>query len=197
MKKVIGITGGIATGKSYVTSQIKLRHPVIDCDLMVHDLWANNQTLKDEAITLLGHKILNDGIIDRKIIASMIFNDENLRLKLNGLIHPLVIDAVMKRVKEVDAFLVFIDAPLLFESHLHLKCDEIICVFADEDVQLKRLVKRDCITKEEALKRIKAQMPMQDKISLSTYLIDNNGSLRETKRQIDRIVKEIEDAIKC
>uniref|UniRef100_A0A7U3YDN6 Dephospho-CoA kinase n=1 Tax=Geobacillus sp. (strain Y4.1MC1) TaxID=581103 RepID=A0A7U3YDN6_GEOS0 len=194
MALTIGLTGGIASGKSTVTKMIReLGIPVIDADQIARDVVKMGEEAYNQIIQAFGQKILQeDGEIDRAKLGAIVFHNEQERKKLNAIVHP----AVRRRMlAEKEAYVqkgaktVVLDIPLLFESELTHLVDKTIVVYVDDDVQLERLMKRNGFSKEEALARIQAQMPLREKVKKADAVIDNNGTIEETKQQLWQIFK--------
>ena len=202
--KVIGITGGIATGKSTVSNIIKsLGYELIDADIISREVVEKGKPAHKELVDCFGNGIVDEyGNINRKALGNLIFNDEEKRKKLNSITHP----RIMKAIKELidnnkDQKIIFVDIPLLIEEMDTLKdydvrFDEIWLVYVDEESQVKRLMKRDNINRMEALKKIRAQMPIEFKKKYATVLIDNSGDIKDlenkVKSLIERIIKNLE-----
>ncbi|SFA39266.1 dephospho-CoA kinase [Parageobacillus thermantarcticus] len=194
MALTIGLTGGIASGKSTVTKMIReLGIPVIDADQIARDVVKVGEEAYKQIIQTFGQNILQEnGEIDRAKLGAIVFHNEQERKKLNAIVHP----AVRRRMlAEKEAYVqkgaktVVLDIPLLFESELTHLIDKIIVVYVDDDVQLERLMKRNGFSKEEALARIRAQMPLREKVKKADAVIDNNGTIEETKQQLLQIFK--------
>jgi dephospho-CoA kinase len=194
MALVIGLTGSIASGKSTVSSMFKdLQIPVIDADLIAREVVEPGEPALDEIVSEFGEKVLfPDGTLNRKSLGTIIFSDAEKRTKLNAIVHP----AVRKRMLELKEFYinkgekcVVMDIPLLFESKLTHMVDKILVVFVDEAVQLERLVERDGSTEQEALQRIQSQIPVKEKVRLADVVIDNNGTIENTRNQLEDILK--------
>lgn len=186
---VIGLTGGIASGKSSVSKMLKQKgYYVIDCDQIVHDIQKKPHKCFYEIIKEFGNDILIDDIISRNILRDMVFNDENKLKKLNDIIHPIVYDEVKSLINKD---LVFIDCPLLFETNFIDLCDKTVVVYSNYDVQLDRLIKRNKISKEDAIKRINLQMSLEDKKNKANYVIMNNKSLDDLEKQVNIFLKEV------
>lgn len=192
---VIGLTGGIASGKSTVSQMIKeLGIPVIDADLEARRAVEKGEAAYDEIVATFGKEILLEtGEIDRLKLGGIIFNDENKRQSLNNIVHP----AVRKRMLEQKESLmksgepiIVMDIPLLFESQLAYMVDRTLVVYVDENVQLQRLMDRNNFTEEEAMARIRSQMPLEQKSKLADAIIDNNGELDETRQQLETIIRD-------
>lgn len=189
MTIIIGLTGGIATGKSTVSSMIAdFKIPVIDADQIAREVVEIGKKSYHELIRVFGPQILQaNQMIDRKKLGEIIFTDQTKREQLNNIIHP-AIRKEMQRKKDYYVNLsvksVVLDIPLLFESELEEFVDKIIVVYVDESIQLKRLMKRDHLSKKDALKRIDSQMPTSEKIKLADVVIDNSQTREDTLQQI-------------
>lgn len=194
MATILGLTGGIATGKSTVSNMIKeIGIPVIDADLAARAVVDVGEEAYQNIINHFGKEILTeDGTINRERLGSIVFHDEKQREVLNSIVHP----AVRKRMlRERDELVeeghraIVMDIPLLFESDLAHMVDKVIVVFTDEDIQLQRLMERNRLSEKEAKARISSQIPITEKISLADAVINNNGSINETKRQLMHILE--------
>ncbi|CAN7173473.1 dephospho-CoA kinase [Peribacillus frigoritolerans] len=195
MGQIIGITGGIASGKSTVSLYLQeLGFTIVDADLASRAVVEPGEEAYHQVVKAFGEDILlTDGNIDRVKLGSIIFNDQEKRLLLNGIVHPAVRNWM--RVKTEAALslgeeTVFMDIPLLFESKLTFMVDKTLLIYVDEQVQLKRLMNRNGLSETEALARINSQMPLADKKALADAVIDNNGDINETKRQVKTILSE-------
>ncbi|MDO7487894.1 dephospho-CoA kinase [Peribacillus frigoritolerans] len=195
MGQIIGITGGIASGKSTVSLYLQeLGFTIVDADLASRAVVEPGEEAYHQVVKTFGEDILlTDGNIDRVKLGSIIFNDQEKRLLLNGIVHPAVrnwmrlkTEAALSSGEET----VFMDIPLLFESKLTFMVDKTILIYVDEQVQLQRLMNRNGLSETEALARINSQMPLADKKALADAVIDNNGDINETKRQVKSILSE-------
>ena len=195
MYKIIGLTGGIASGKTTVSDYLKERgYTVLDADAYSRKTTAKNGPAIPAIKQAFGDDIVNtDGELDRKKLGSIIFNDADKRRELNEIVHPLIREMMnsdeQKFIKEGH---VFLDIPLLFENGLNERCDFVVTVFVDRDTQIKRLTARNDLTVEEAEARINSQMPLTEKVRMSEYHLDNNGTLEALYKQIDQFTEELE-----
>lgn len=193
MTLVIGLTGGIASGKSTVANMlIEKGITVIDADIIAKQAVEKGMPAYRQIIDEFGEDILlSNGDIDRKKLGALVFTNEQKRLVLNAIVHPAVRQEMLKRRDEAvanrEAFVV-LDIPLLFESKLESLVDKIIVVSVTKELQLERLMKRNQLTEEEAVSRIRSQMPLEEKTARADQVIDNSGTLEETKRQLDEIM---------
>ncbi len=194
---VVGLTGGIASGKSLAARIFRdLGAHVIDADKIVHALLAPGQPAWEEVTDYFGMGILlPDKTIDRRKLGEIVFNDPAKRKWLNGCLHPRVFEVYTNQVKNIasrerDA-LVVLDAALLIETGYHKKMGKVVVVYADEKDQLERLMQRDRLTREQALARIRSQMPLGEKRAHADYVIDNRGAREETERQARAVFAEL------
>ena len=196
MNMTIGITGGIASGKSFVCSQLKqMGYPLIDCDQINKELQQIGEPIYNEIVKCFGDSCLNDDkTINKTKLGKLIFENKEERIKLNKIAHPLIVEEMKKRISKYDG-IVFVEIPLLFETKLEYLCDKIICVFVDELTQINRLMKRDGIEYEYTINKIKSQMPIEYKKEKSDYLIDSSLGFEETKKQIDVIIDLLKEAV--
>ena len=195
---VIGLTGGIASGKSTVTALLKEKGAVIiDADKIAREIMSKGEPAWFEVLNYFGDEILNNdrSDIDRKKLAHIVFSDKAKLEVLNNITHPKIIEEIKRQVEEYKKAgkkIIVIDAALLIETGLDKIADEVWVVAANEDIQLQRLMAREKdITKDEALKRIKSQMPLAEKLKFADRVIDNNSSIEETKKQVDKMWTKI------
>ncbi|MTH52886.1 dephospho-CoA kinase [Bacillus mangrovi] len=194
MGTVIGLTGGIASGKSTVSSMLKeMGFPVVDADLIAKEAVDPGKPAYHRIVEAFGKEILHpDGTIDRGKLGNIIFNDSGKRNTLNGIVHPEVRKEMIRQreLYRENSLAVILDIPLLFESRLESYADVILLVYVSPATQLERLMKRNGITKEEAEARIRSQMPLDEKKSMAGAVLDNNGPPEDTKRQLMELLKE-------
>ncbi|EAE3615794.1 dephospho-CoA kinase [Listeria monocytogenes] len=198
MGKTIGLTGSVATGKSTVSNMIQQAGiPLVDADIAARKVVEPGTEGLKEIVAYFGEEILlADGTLDRAKLGEIIFKDKEKREKLNEITHPRVKDYMLEareRFFRVGEELVFFDIPLLFESHLESLVDQIVVVWTTPETELKRLMERNNLTKEDALRRIESQMGIDEKARKADFVIDNNESLEKTQKQvytfIERFVK--------
>lgn len=192
-KKIIGLTGSIASGKSQVSNYLKTNgYKVIDADVIVNDLYENDNNLKEKLITLLGKEIIVDNKINKKIISNLVFNDDKLLKQLNDLIHPLVIDYIKQEINKNNDIII-LDVPLLYEAGIDKLCDYTIVIDVDDNIRLERLLKRDGISYEKAVKINDKQLNNKIKKNKADFVIDNNSSLEELYQQVDKVLMKIKE----
>jgi len=191
---VIGLTGGIASGKSTVSRVLReLGAPVIDADLVAKDVVRPGTEAWRELVEEFGSDILNDDqTIDRRLLGNKVFGNDHAVRRLNEITHPRVIKAISDRLADYGRTGdpppgVVIDAPLLIESGMTDMVDEVWLVMVDEETQIQRLMARDHFGVEQALNRINAQIPIGKKRKYADVIIDNTGSVRETRAQVRKL----------
>lgn len=194
MSKIIGITGGIASGKSSLTTFLRQNgYQVVDADEVVHDLQAPGGRLYKVLLERFGQDILlADGQLDRAKLGQKIFSDEEVRA-WSGKVQGQIIREELARKKEIlsqQEELFFMDIPLLFEAGYQTWFDEVWLVYVEEKEQLKRLMARNNLSQEEAKKRLDAQWKLVDKRVLADKILDNNGSLESMLHQAAMFLKE-------
>lgn len=192
--KIIGLTGGIGSGKTTVAQYIEdCGFPVYYSDDRAKTIVNDNETVKKKIKELLGTDSYDEnGIYNRKFVAGKVFNDEELLLQLNGIIHPAVRLDFEEWVRKQSKYLVFKETALLFELKLNLQCYKSLLVTAEDNIRLKRVMDRDSKTYREVETVMNNQMPEKDKIKLADYVIYNNTNLDDLKEQTERIIFEIE-----
>src|SRR5258708_4595465 len=191
--KVLGLTGGIGSGKSMVASMFaQLGADVIDADQLARDVVEPGQPALVEIATAFGRDVLlADGRLDRGKLGRIIFADPVARGKLNAITHPRIrerIDAEIAARGSRRGVLV-VDIPLLYENDRTRTVETVIVVWVDSKTQLRRLNERDGLTEEEARQRIAAQMPLDEKRARADVVIDNSGSRENTRRQVEAIYR--------
>jgi len=193
MKRIIGITGGIASGKSNVSNICKeLGYKVIDSDTISRDLSKKGGPLYKAIIERFGTDFLTDDEeLDRKKLARLVFNNTAMKSVMDKISHPIIVDEIKNQIREINDGLIFIDIPLLFEAKLEYLCDKIICVFLRKKLQVERLMARDGIDEDYALAKIHSQMDLYMKKELSDFVIDSSGDFLETKKQVINVINEI------
>ena len=197
--QVIGLTGGIATGKSTVSATLENAGAVIiDADRIARKVVKKNLPAYRQIVDTFGESVLlPDGEINRTALGNLIFNDPHKKQLLNAIVHPHVRKETNRQLKHIENnnpnALVILDIPLLFEAGMHKDLSEVIIVYAPEHIQIKRLMERDHISQEDALSRIRSQMPVEEKKSLATRVIDNSGTLEHTRKQTLEIFQRLKE----
>lgn len=183
---ILGITGGIATGKTAVSNIFKeMNFEIIDTDIISREvikLPKIIQSIQNE----FGSGVINNGAVDRKLLREIIFNDKDKVKKLNNIMHPTIIEKTKLEINRSQAEKkpVIVVIPLLFETNLEYLVDSILLITADYDKQIERIMKRDNSTKINAENIISAQMSLSEKIKKSNYVIENNGTYDELKEKV-------------
>jgi dephospho-CoA kinase len=194
---IVGLTGGIASGKSLVAKVFKdLGAHIIDADKIVHELLEPGQQAWEEVVKYFGPEIVfSDKTIDRRKLGEIVFNDAEKRAWLNQCLHPKVFAVYTARVKHLCAralhAIIVLDAALLIETGYHKKMDRIVVVYADQEQQMERLANRDRFSREQALLRIRSQMPLSEKRKEADYVIENTGTREETEQQAREIFQKL------
>jgi dephospho-CoA kinase len=186
----VGLTGSIAVGKSHVLSVLaELGCVVFDADKIAHSVMEPGGAAYDDLLREFGREVLaSDSTIDRKKLGAIVFADEQRRKRLNEIVHPRVIETQNRLLAEVHAenpdAIVVIDAALTIESGGYKRFDKLIVAFCDRETQIKRLMSRAQITREDAERRIAAQMSSEEKRRYADYEIDTSGSFDDTRKQV-------------
>ncbi|AKG74232.1 dephospho-CoA kinase [Salinicoccus halodurans] len=195
MNSIIGLTGGIASGKSTASAYIEEKgYPVLDADKYARKATAKSGPSYKGIIQSFGEDVVSeDGEIDRSRLGAIIFKDPGQRKVLNKLVHPEVRRMMNEdRDRLVQDNHVFLDIPLLFENGLDDQCDITLTVYVDESIQKTRLMERNGLTEAEAESRISSQMPLAEKRDKSDFVLDNSGSRANLYEQIEQFLSEIE-----
>lgn len=192
--KVLGLTGGIGSGKSMVASMFaNLGAEVIDADQLAREVVEPGQPALEEIATAFGREILlPDGRLDRGKLARIIFADPIARARLNAITHPRIQErmATEMALRGSRPGVLIVDIPLLYENDRTGTVDNVIVVWVDTKTQLRRLVERDGLTADEARQRIAAQMPLDEKRARADMVVDNSGSRQNTRRQVEAIYRQ-------
>ena len=188
----IGITGSIACGKSTVSDYLKEKgYTIIDADKLGH-VALTSEDVKRRLSETFGANILVNNEISREVLGKLVFGNDNNLKKLNNIIHPKIKELILKLQEEhKDEDLVFLDIALLYEANFVDLVEKVAVVYVDEDIQLKRLMIRNSLSKGEALKRIESQMSPQEKASLGDFVINNSYRKEDTFQQIDEILEKL------
>jgi len=193
--KVFGLTGGIATGKSTVSSMFRdAGLPIIDADLLAREVVEPGTPALAEIAARFPGVIGADGRLDRKKLGERIFNDATERSALGAITHPRIRELALERttaLAQTGAPVVLYDAPLLIENRLHEGMNGVILVVCPEAVQLERLRTRDGLTDEQARARVASQMPLHEKRAHATWVIDNGGTLAQTRAQVAQVISQL------
>jgi dephospho-CoA kinase len=198
--KIIGLTGGIGAGKSIMSAYLSEKgYPIIDADKIAREIVKPGAPVLSKLVSVFGKDILNeDGTLDRKKLAGMVFGDDALRERLNGIMHGEIVKIMKERIDTLtlsgyNSF-VFLDIPLLFETDTELTAvmDEIWVIDADENVRIERIMKRDGISRQDVLNIIKNQMSSEEKRKRADVVIENAGSEEELYQKLDKLIQSHE-----
>lgn len=183
----IGISGNIASGKTQAENYIKQFYPVIDSDEIAHEILnQKSEIIKKE---FENFDILENNIISRRKLGNLVFNNKELRTKLENIIHPEITKETEKFFEEnKNQKMAFVSIPLVYETKMEYLFDKIIFIYANDEIRLKRLMKRNNLTKDEALLRINSQMPQDDKIKKADFVIKNETDLNSLYSQLNEII---------
>lgn len=190
--KIIGLTGGIGSGKSTIGKWfVEKGIPVYDSDSEAKILMDENEELKQKLTELLGEETYSEGIYNRSYVASKVFQNAELLKKLNSIVHPAVFQHFNDWVKQQKSPFLVKEAAILFESGSYKNCDKIISVVADEEHRIQRVKKRDGLPEQQILARIQNQWTDQQRIEKSDFVIHNNSDLNHLKLQFEEVYKEL------
>lgn len=196
--KLIGLTGGAGSGKSTVSEMFReLSAVIVDADEASHAVYAPGSPGFDAVVAEFGDEYVRDGRIDRARLGELVFHDEDARLRLNAIVHPMVREWMAQRTAEAierGADVVIHDVPLLFESDLERLYENVICVYVPEPVQVRRLVDGRGISPQRARAIVAAQMPIEMKRERAQHVIDNQGMREATRDQVRRVWAELSSA---
>ncbi len=187
----IGVTGGIASGKTTVVRHISGKGiPVVDADIVSREVLELYPRIMEYLKAKYGDLVFKNGLLDRKELGRIIFSSEKDRKAYTDVIMPFIRLEIEKRLDELESKgyeAAILDAPLLFEEGFEKDMDCSILIYAEPSVQLQRLMKRNEITEDEARRMITSQMPVKKKLELADYVVDNSGDLERTKEEIDMV----------
>jgi dephospho-CoA kinase len=194
---VIGLTGGIASGKSTVAKTLaELGALIIDGDETAHHLMEPDQAAWKEIVQAFGREILNpDMTINRQKLGAIVFEDDVRLEVLNRISHPLILESFKNQILQIKnsqpEAVVIMDVPLLYEAHMDQLCDQVWVVWVDRETQIKRLMERNNFAREEVLKRIESQMDLDEKAKRADVVIDNSNSFEDTISAVTRYFNDI------
>ena len=188
--KIIGVTGSSGAGKDTLCEILENKYnaEIVDEDKIAKELSKKGTMYLKSIVDCFGSKIVNrQGELNRKKLASIIFEDEKKREELNKLTFIYVVDEIKRRISKLKKDIIVVNAPLLFESNLNQICDFVIAIIADRDIQIERIMKRDNLTKEAAEKRLNMQNSNEYFEENADYIIHNKESLKDLEKQLKRI----------
>ncbi|MGA3083650.1 MAG: dephospho-CoA kinase [Thermodesulfobacteriota bacterium] len=194
----LGVTGSIATGKSTVARMLEeMGAPMIDFDVLSREVMEPGKPAYRDIVSYFGGQVLSeDKTLDREKLKEIVFRDKEKRTKLESFTHPRMFEAYLKQVEKLSQgekpVIIQVVGPLIIEAHLQTLFDLLLMVYAPEEVQLKRLMERDGIIKELAMNIIRSQMSVEEKKGYCDLIVDNSGSLEETRRQVKVIWRKLQ-----
>jgi dephospho-CoA kinase len=197
---LLAVTGGIASGKSTVSKMLEeMGAPLIDFDVLARNVVEPGKPAWEEIVGFFGKEILQeDGVIDRKRLSAVVFGDMEKRKKLEGFTHPRIFEEFYRRVDEITAkdpnAIIQVGIPLLIELNLQYRFHKTLLVYIPREKQVERLMKRDSISREAAENILKAQLPIDEKIGYADYIIHNEGTLEETRIQVETVWVQLKEA---
>lgn len=195
----VGLTGGIATGKSTVSALLRQAgFPIVDADIVAREVVEPGTPTLEKIKLAFGPGIIDNGVLDRRKLGQIVFEDGAQLKKLNDIMQPAISSAMADKInfwRLQNVPILVLDVPLLFERDYDKNklVDKIIVVTANEEIQLSRLENRDQLSNMEARNRVKAQLPMSQKIARADYVIDNNGRIEELQEQVTVLIKKIKE----
>lgn len=194
---VVGITGGIATGKTTVCNMLKeMGAPLIDFDQIAREVVEPGRPAWNKIVDYFGRQILmEDNHIDRKRLSSIVFADIEKRKRLEALVHPEMYGEFVRQINEIaresPGAIILVAAPLLIELNMQYRFHKVVVVYTSKETQIKRLMKRDNITREQAENILKAQIPIDEKCGYADFVINNEGSLENTRKQVKELWEKL------
>lgn len=195
MTYFLGLTGGIATGKTTVSQMLAQQGiPIIDGDQVAHQVLANNQSVQAQIQATFGKQLVQDGQVDRAALGKLVFGNQAALAQLNAITAPVIRETIMTEMAQAKAHqvpLVVLDLPLLYEHHYETVCDGVLVVYLPVEKQLARLMARNQLSREDALKRINSQASLAEKRDRADFVIDNQGSLDQLKAQLKTVLEGV------
>jgi len=197
----VGLTGGIATGKSTVGAMfVELGCHLIESDQITHQLFEPGQAVHAAVVKQFGNRVLAlDGTIDRRILGDIVFKDPQARAKLNSLVHPAITQRQQEWLNDMKAQdphgIAIVDAALMIEVGTYKNYDKVIVVTCSPEIQRERLRARSALSEEKIESRIRSQMPNEEKIKYADFVIDNSGSVESTRVQVETVYQQLRTAV--
>ncbi|WP_413481153.1 dephospho-CoA kinase [Latilactobacillus sakei] len=195
MTYFLGLTGGIATGKTTVSQMLAQQGiPIIDGDQVAHQVLANNQSVQAQIQATFGKQLVQDGQVDRAALGKLVFGNQAALAQLNAITAPVIRETIMTEMAQAKAHqvpLVVLDLPLLYEQHYETVCDGVLVIYLPVEKQLARLRARNQLSREDALKRINSQASLAEKRDRADFVIDNQGSLNQLEAQLKTVLEGV------
>ena len=194
---VVGLTGGIASGKTTIADMFKKEGAyIIDIDMISRDVVKPGKPAWCEVVDIFGKEVLNENkTLNRTKVGDIVFSDAKKRKKLEKIIHPRIATEKLRRIKEIvkkdDRAIVIVDIPLLIETNKQGTVDKVVLVYTSPHGQVERLMKRDGISLEDAYKRLASQMPIGNKKKYAHYIINNEEPFEQIQKRVKKIFREL------
>jgi len=194
---LLGVTGGIASGKTVVSEILEeLGAPLIDLDIIARQVVEPGTVALENIIDYFGKQVLHeDKSLDRKKLSNIIFEDMEKRTKLESFTHPPIFEEFLKQVDEIakktSGVIIQVSIPLLFEENLQFMFDKIVVVYISRELQVERLALRDGISRANASNMLNSQLPIDEKVGYADFVINNENSIEETRRQVEEMWQEL------
>ncbi len=193
-RRLIGLTGGIGTGKTTVSRYLADRYqlPVLDADLYAREAVEKGSPILEDIVNRYGKKIqLSDGTLNRKLLGEIVFNNPEEKRWLEDKIHPYVLERFQSKLEQIKSDTVVLVVPLLFEAKMTDIVTEIWVVYCSDREQIRRIINRDRLTETQAIARINSQLPLEQKVADADIALENNSSIESLLEQIDTALLKI------
>ena len=195
----VGLTGSIGCGKSSLSNILKKYDiPIIDADIKGREIYENKELLRDIEKNFGSLVINKDGTLNRKNLGKIVFNDDYKLEKLNSLTHPVIQNMIKDDLNKYEKFgkkIAVVDAALLIEAGFMNMLDTLVVVTCSEEVQLQRVVLRDNCSEEDAMGRIKSQMPQDEKVKYAEFVVDNSGTIEHLEKEAEKLINSLKEKI--
>lgn len=192
MTYFLGLTGGIASGKSTVAALFKEQGiPVIDADQVAHQVLATNKSVQAQLQAAFGEAVVKNGQVDRPMLGQQVFGNPEALTQLNAITGPTILTAIKQQMQAADAPLVVLDVPLLYEQHYEQYCDGVAVVYVERKTQLQRLMARNQLTIEQANARIDSQSDLATKKARADFVIDNQGTPAMLRQRVLALLQQL------
>lgn len=192
MTYFLGLTGGIASGKSTVAALFKEQGiPVIDADQVAHQVLATNKSVQAQLQAAFGEAVVKNGQVDRPMLGQQVFGNPEALTQLNAITGPAILTAIKQQMQAADAALVVLDVPLLYEQHYEQYCDGVAVVYVERKTQLQRLMARNQLTIEQANARIDSQSDLATKKARADFVIDNQGTPAMLRQRVLALLQQL------
>lgn len=191
---ILGLTGGIGTGKSTVARMLREKNiPVVDTDSISKEIIEYPEVIEKIKAEISSKIFNNENKLDRKKLSEIVFENKDKLKKLNEIMHPVILKKMWEEVEKLkkDYKVIVVDIPLLFEINMENEVDKVLLIYSSKEIQIERIMNRDGRTREEAIKIINSQMPLYKKREKSDYIIQNNDSLEKLEKNLDKVVQKL------